>query len=354
MKVLYFSLRRSEERPLLANLDGIEFKEVKILPRNSADTGFVRSVSRLQNTFREMEPNIVLLEGAGFFSLLPLIVAKRQGIPTAVRVKGNIWREYKEMHLRIPLKQKLKKIINYISAVYVLKKSDVILPIADYLQEVLHENLKVRKPVFTVHIPFNEKTSDGLRERPIESKFVLTVTNFNFFGKIQPLLEAIKIGADVLAKVGYKWIVLGDGLFHDHFLALTNTEHYRNVVRARGKVDVGPFYKYASAHFYVSGMDGLPNVLLESFYAKLPVFINYDCPAVEFIENGENGIVMDFVCEADIQLAADMIEFRSEQLDSIVNGAYEKVTTQFTTNVVSEQLRRALEFCLEIGKSRSS
>jgi glycosyltransferase involved in cell wall biosynthesis len=311
----------------------------------------LKNILIIFKTVKDFRPDILLLEGPNLFSAISVILKKLYGIPMAVMVRGDGWQQYAEIDHDVPVYEKLSKLLNFKAGQYVLKNSDAIFPLSNNLKKIVEKNLKVDKLIQVVNITYKELDKDNDKKPELPENFVLTVTNFNYWAKVEPLLHAIKLVSPVVKESGWTWIILGDGFFYDSFKQALNDEVDWGTVKLLGRQNPYPFYKSAKALFYISGMDALPNVLLESFLYKLPVVINRDCPAVEFVLNN-NGFVINF---DDLQAVRDMIRHLKEDREAVskvAEKAHNYVTKQFSVENVSGQLENALHLALRACKSK--
>ncbi len=309
-----------------------------------------KDVFRLLTTVNRFEPDLILLEGPGFLSSITLMIKSLSGLPLIVRIKGDIWQTYSEISHDLPFYEKMVKYLNFKAGSMVLRHADAILPISDHLGDITKENLGYGKRMFTVHIPFaetphNDSAGSGIIQNtpsPGEG-FVLTVTNFNFWAKVEPLLDAVKRAAPVIEELGMKWIILGDGFFLDKFKQSVCESAGSESVVFTGRRNPTPYYKNAKALLYISGMDGLPNVLLEAWYFRLPVIINKECDSVEFVVDGYNGVVADF---GDPAATRDILGeiIRNDELRNTLGGnSYLYLQEHFSVRRVSSQLENAIK-----------
>ena len=174
---------------------------------------------------------------------------------------------------------------------------------------------------------------------PVE--FVVTVTNFNFWQKIVPLIAAIKSMAPHLHDRQLEWLILGDGLFFEKFKNHLQEEIHLDWVKPLGHQNPFPYYQKAKALFYFSGMDALPNVILEAFMMKLLVVMNKDCPASEFLQY-HNGFLIDTTDPHEIEALLFDIKQGGSKLHEITENAYTYLQQNFSIAAVSGQLEKAL------------
>ncbi len=314
----------------------------------------LKSILQVFEVVNKFKPDLILLEWPGFLSAVSLIIKRILKVPLIVRVKGDLWQTYAEIDHNLPLYEKLAKYLNYKAGNMILEHADAILPISDHIGDITRGKLRTSKPMFTVYIPFIEAPykdlNDSVNPENIflhtHEEFVLTVTNFNFWAKVEPLLHAIKKITPVIKELGVEWIILGDGFFFEKFKQSVRESIDSESIRFMGRQNPNWFYSKARALVYISGMDGLPNVLLEASYFKLPTVINKECDSVEFIVNGYNGIIADFDDRSQVRDILHKIVNDNEYRNAMSDNSYSYLQEHFSVRQVSSQLEKAINYSL--------
>lgn len=343
MRVLYISGRRREESPLLEAADGIEYAEVSIHLRSEKGLSFLKKVRDVRSMLRGFRPDVVLVEGMGLGSLPAVFFAARRGIPVAARMKGDPWREHAEAGIGIALKERVANWINFRCASFILDRAKMALPISDRVEERIIASLTRPPATRVVHIPYRGPADDGRRTggRP----YVLSVTNFNFRGKVMPMVDAMPAFYPALLRRGLDWLIIGDGFHLEECRA--KAEGFKDRIRLIGRQDAAGYYKGpAQCLLHISGMDGLPNVLLEAWANRVPVVMNADCPAAEFIEDGKDGLLADAGDPVGIGRVIEGLAHDEARRGALAEEGYTHVKDAFSIDKVSADLKGALEDCL--------
>jgi glycosyltransferase involved in cell wall biosynthesis len=340
MKVLYISSKRAKERQLLDAANDIAYQEINLHLRSRSLLEIIKGNIRVLRLMKKFRPDILLFESAGLYASFPSVLCKLFKMSYVVRMKGDLWKEYAEIRYKIPLFEKLFKILNYRAALLVLKKADAILPVSDFLNRKVCT--KLRKETYTVHIPYDLIPKLDLIENPEKKKYILTVTNFNFKGKIEILAQSINCLAPLLNQNKLQWVILGDGLFLEEFRGMIQQSSKVGGISLQGKKKPYQYYSEAGALFYISGMDGLPNVLLEAAQFKLPIIMNHDCPAAEFIQHGVNGYLLDLSDQKQVAEVVDSIGSHSQRLNELARNAYRDLQEKYSVKKISRDLELAL------------
>jgi glycosyltransferase involved in cell wall biosynthesis len=293
LRVLYLSHKRGEERELLRRAPGVRFEEVSLVLRRDLGRRFLASLGRIRSLLADFRPAVVLVETPGLW-LLPVVhLVRRRGVPLAVRYKGDLWAEFAEFRAPLAPGVRLAKLGNFAGGRASLRAADLVLPLTGTLARTLARRLRPGTRVEVVPLaaaapdPAPPPAPAGL-PRP----FVLSVTNFHFWAKVAPMLEAIPAVEAVLEKLDLDWIVLGDGAFFERAAALV--ARFRGRVRLAGRQDARGYYAARPrALLHLSGLDALPNVLLEAWTRDLPVVMNRDCPAAELTLEAGSALLVD-------------------------------------------------------------
>lgn len=357
MKVLYICGKRNEETPLLRRLESIgmiNYRQIKLHLRSMAGPLLFKNVYLIYRTVREFKPDLLLLECAGLAFVIALPIKYLCAIPMAVRAKGNIWLEYSEIKYDIPAFEKFVKFMNFHAGMLIMRRADAILPISEHIAGVVRQYLGAEKPQYVVHIPCAKTNTPvaGVPGVAVDGKFILTITNFNFWAKVDPLVSGINKTARLQKKYGYRWNILGDGVFLEKFKKEINADGLE-VVRILGHKDPKPYYKNAAALFYISGLDGLPNVLIEASYCRVPIIMNSGCPAAEFIIDGYNGLIVDFDDSARVEAVLQRLSTDSRYRTELCDNAYKYAEENFSVERVSASLDLALNGVYAKDMSRS-
>ncbi|MCH7548277.1 MAG: glycosyltransferase [Candidatus Krumholzibacteriota bacterium] len=356
MNVLYITSKRGEEFPVLVHLESegrLSFDYVKINMRSAP--ACLKGLFAVLKTVRRSRPDVILMEHAAIPTLIGLLVKLVMGMPLAVHIKGDCWVSYGERALEVPLRQKVAKRAQHAAALLIFRYADMLFPISADMRTVVRRNLRAPKPMRVVHIPLSGKKGDmeapsGLSGIP-HGGLILTVTNFNFWEKVVPLGRALVALAPVLAKYSLSWAIVGDGFFAEKFRKEFVSGENVGVIGLLGRRDPFPFYRSALAFFHISGMDGLPNVIMEAASERLPVVMNDDCPAREFIVDGHNGLLVNVEDTAHVDVVLGRLVADEGYRDQLGENARLYVLRNFSVEKVSLELASALRSCIAISRA---
>jgi len=107
----------------------------------------------------------------------------------------------------------------------------------------------------------------------------ITLTNMNYWRKVNPIVEWAELVETVLADIGGTWTVCGDGDHADRIQqALAGYSH----VEYAGYVDAKDQLRESNVMLHPSLLDGQPNSVLEGMASNLPVVTNDFAAFTEF------------------------------------------------------------------------
>ena len=286
--VLYFGWKRDRWRPLLRAIPEIELLEVDLRIREGSVAARLGRIATAIRLAASRPVDLILSESIGVESTIALLLRRLAGAPLAVRLKGDPWQEAAERGGGLSPGARLARRLNLAAATLMLGSADAVLPISPPLAERARRELGgTVRGVIPNQVSSGEVAPlrDGLPE-------LLTVTNFEFAEKIEPLEPAAAALAPLLEELGLRWTIVGGGRHLEPFRRRIASVSPR--IDLPGFVPVADRYRRRPILVYWSGLDALPTVLLEASVAGLPILVNRGGPVDWFCEDGVDG----FVCSA--------------------------------------------------------
>lgn len=336
MKVLYAHGRRGAERDALLAAPSLHVAEVCLTPRR----GWARFLSlsaRFGALLARERPDVVLFEHPGLASWAAARACRRAGVPYVLRMNGDIWREGREGLGGLSPVAAAKRRLRVLAAAGSLPGAAAVLPIADHIAARCREE-RVGAPLEVVPIP--APPDDGAAES-IRDPLLLTVTNFRFWPKVEPLVRLAPRIAAVARSAGWTWVVLGDGPFLPRFRTAAGSD-----VVAPGWADPAPLFGRAGALVHPSGLDGLPRVLLEAAMRGVAIMVHAGSPLETLARDGLSAVVLhpDPPGELERELAsllgdADALRARGR---AAAAGVRERWGVEVVARRMEAALRRAV------------
>lgn len=199
----------------------------------------------------------VLLDTPGR-AMIPEIL-RRSDTPVVYRIRGNLWRASQYWFLGA-LKSELSDRVLF-------PRLDGAIPADPYLETEFQSRTEntatdaIGLPIDAAAWPTVEHTDHALR--------LVTLTNADYRGKVEPITERVGLVDDLLAETGGRWVIGGDGRYTDRLRAATaDADH----VTFGGFLDAEQALADANVLYHPSEFDiQLPNAVLEGMAAGLPV-----------------------------------------------------------------------------------
>lgn len=283
-RILYVLWRRARWSPLLARSTRLDVVECE------GDS------TSLAAAIRRHSPDLLLVESLGRAALAARVARRLAGTPLVARLKGDLWREADDPG--VPGASRLRRLAVAALAERLLDRADRVLPIAPHLADEARRRLPSGAVGTVLGNPALARVApvgDGVAPE------LLTVTNFAFAAKVAPLEAAAIALAPLLAKRELTWTILGDGVHLPEWRA--------RLARISSRISLpGPapaMERLAGRPLVlaITGLDGLPNVLLEAAACGCAVVTNAGSPVAPLLPDGD--AVLDFAAPRE---AADRLE----------------------------------------------
>ena len=268
----------------------------------------VPKVLAREDAIRAANVDVVIADCCGTHVSMAMMLRRLLGVPAVYRMRGNMWQEYQDkfadrddFHAR--------RLVNALTAYtnYNLPHLDAIMPVAQHMADAVRAELpELRTPVMPVPIAVNALPGppddlDETRRRwaPDGRGIVASITNFRYWQKAAPMLEAAPALAETLREHGLVWAIAGRGAFAGRFFdELAQRCPPENWVRVGYIADVSALLYTASAFLHLSEMDGLPNVIMEAQMCGCPVIANDYFAMAEMVSSEHTGLLVDTPAQA--------------------------------------------------------
>lgn len=294
--------------------------------------------------------DVVIADCCGTHATMAMMLREILGIPAVYRMRGNMWDEYQDrLEGRNTLDERC--LVGALRAYtnYNLVRLDAILPVAGHMAKAVHAELPdLRTPVMPVPIavdplPPPPEDLDAVRKRwaPDGRRIVASITNFRYWQKAAPMLEAAPALAEVLRERGLIWAIAGKGAFTDRFFSELEDCCPRDVWMRVGFIsDPSSLLHAADAFIHLSRMDGMPNVVLEAQFCGCPVIAN-DHPAMaELVDHENTGLLVSQPADAAQQLERLLGDEALRK--RLITTGREYVLGHHTNEAVGREFARAL------------
>ena len=297
-----------------------ELREEKIVdPLKETDLSIRHTEARDWNpTFRYPEllfrltyiwitdrPDVILSHSDGIASFISVLISIITRTPTIIRLGGDPWKTNKMERSEMWRRKKLKKYcIYYLKRILfeiTFRYSSGFLIVASSIRESILSNTGCEpENIKLIPVPRHQpKDSIAVNKDLSDKTVILTVTNLNFKSKYLGVKHIFESLYPILEnKRDFLYIIAGGGQYYSDLVKDINNifadSSVRWKVNAIGYVNnISYFYGISDIFVYNSGLDGMPNVLLESQSWGIPVLTNNSFGVADYADkrNAETGII---------------------------------------------------------------
>lgn len=338
---------------------------------SSGVRGYLSALREGSESIRRQESVAVLVyNGSGLIGVVGMLLSLYHGVPLLIRLNGDVLRQHREKLLERARRGEWGSFARYVPFVLLTRitfdYAHGFVPVSETLVDVVHRQTGCSTE--SVHPAPNPIRSDeyyvpadehGEDKRPDDGHLLLTVTNLNFRGKYEGVVDLVEALTPVLERrPEVEYVVAGDGRYHDrlqHYLDERLDGDLRERVRAPGFVDdVADLYAVADVFVYASYIDGYPNVILEAQAAGLPIVTNPVYGVAEQVEDGETGVFVD--TKDDERLADTVTSLLDDPAErrALGRNARKRVKARNSAAVIGRELHEAVRQIVgspEPGKS---
>tara|TARA_B110000014_G_scaffold89423_1_gene61459 strand:- start:396 stop:1484 length:1089 start_codon:yes stop_codon:yes gene_type:complete len=275
--------KKDVETKLIYDLEYTDkFFELNLIKRNRKKNSF----NILLENFK---PDIILVDRIS--KIIEKIIEKK--IPFWILLRGNYWEElsWAKKTIYKSRKQKISSSRNEKLVDYCFKHSDLILPISKYLEkevETRYPNTNICLFPADGRNPDEWNTIDG---KQLKHPCVGLIQGLNIWGKTKELLvlnEVLKKLPDIT------FYLAGDGTYREkiipelnenkNFVWLKNLEYPHEIKKLFSEIDI---------FLLLSGLEGLGQIVIESFLMKKPTIATNTGGIPELIQDNHTGLLVD-------------------------------------------------------------
>jgi glycosyltransferase involved in cell wall biosynthesis len=262
-----------------------------------------RALSALPSLRREQFDIIMTHTWTGH-AIAARLLGRALDLPVVLRLRGDTWSASEDLlSLRQDFIQRLKVWYRITMGERNVRSLHCIMPVAHWMVELERKRVPNGKAVWLpVHnavreIPGPPDNPDEVLERwsPDRRPIIASVTNFSYWNKIEPMLEAAPQMAQFLRQHGMRWVIAGSrGMYEDEFFGrLADRCPQQLWHRANFVPEPWLLYYTAWAFLHLSHEEGLPSVVMEAQACGCPVVTNRHPGMSELIDHGRTGLMTD-------------------------------------------------------------
>lgn len=311
--------------------------------RRAGALGAARDAIVLWRRGTGFAPEVVVVESLGPDALLAVLLHRFLSAPLAVRVKGDLGREATEPVAGLSPLDRLARAVIGVSARLTLASADAVLPITPAVERDL---LRVWCAAAASHVVPIASPEASTSRRPGPRR-LLTVTNFAFWAKVEPLKRAVPMLVPVLESCDASWDIVGGGA---HLARIRDSVAAHPRVRWLGQRPAAQFYREGPVLAYFSGLDGLPNVLLEGAAAGLAMVVNAGSAAAELVAPSGAALTVDLGDAAATRRAVHALLVDPERRAELGDRARAWVQETYAAPIVRRRLETVLRAVAAAGR----
>ena len=300
---------------------------------------WIQSSTRFNHLIDDFKPDVILTDGLRHFGLAAL----RTGIPLIVNLAGDFWSEIQlakeTSHRSFPRNQVIGKLERM--GEKILRESRAIMPISNYLDQVVHEHFpdKPTHVLGTIIDPSVWYPENGMS---LDHPCVGLVQKATIWGKAKEML-VLRDVLEQLPNVTFYWA--GDGPFTN--VILDELKMYPNF-KPLGSLDypdgVRQFLTEIDVYALLTGLDMAPISLQEALLMRKPTVATNVGGIPEIMNDSKSGLLVD-VDDAD-GLAKKILYLLNNPLAAKQMGMYGKKVV--AKNAAWERITK--EFCRYMQK----
>jgi glycosyltransferase involved in cell wall biosynthesis len=272
-------------------------------------------------------------------------------LPVVLRLRGDTWSATEDLvRLYDTLPRRIGMWCRMTLGSRNVRDLDCVMPVAHWMTRLGQERVPDSRALWLpVHYPVREMppppedTGRLLRRWSPEGRpIVASVTNFGYWNKINPMLEAAPAMAEFLERHGMLWVIAGTGaMYEDSFferLADLCPPHLWH--RAGFTSEPWLLYYSAWAFLHLSNEEGLPAVVMEAQSCGCPVVTNRHPGMSELVQHERTGLSVEEPGDA-----AGMLERLAGEeglRESLRERAREWISTTHSREAVGRQMAEVL------------
>ncbi|HIQ39378.1 MAG TPA: glycosyltransferase [Methanothermococcus okinawensis] len=325
----YYILSLGRENRVLKLEENIEVEIIKSSPVKQIIDLF-KFKRRVTEIIEDFEPDYVYVPFLYLASSLPNKVNRRYKVigflrditPEMIKAKGGI--------------RRIGAYVFYLLDYLAMKRIDILFYNSPHLKDYALRMGFSKKLIFAPRDIvdkeyFSSSVVDNLKEKLLnkynlkDKKIILTI------GRLTPE-KNIEMGIKTMKHLpeNFVYLVVGEGFYRNHLERLVRRYGVEDRVFFLGYIPhqrIWSVYKLADIFWLLSktNFEGIPNVILEAWYSKVPVVVS-NIPAFKcLVRNNETGVVLRNFDERELAEKTMEILKDEELYRRLVTGGYEEM-----------------------------
>jgi glycosyltransferase involved in cell wall biosynthesis len=243
------------------------------------------------------------------------------------------------------MKMKRKKILIWADKIIAVSQF-----LADVASKIGVEKKKIKMIYNAIDFEINKNdNSVGIRNQfDKDAKIIICIARLVIWKGIDTV---VKIMPSLVNKIGnIHFLVLGDGPELENLKKLASEKGVKDRVHFLGRInrdEIINYLKESDLFILNTNYEGLSHVVLEAMAAGVPVITTKVGGNPEIIEDGKDGLLINYNNEEELLNAAIIIFSNSSLRDSLVENAKDKLKKFNWSNTVRETLNLLREVMYE-------
>lgn len=314
---------------LIYDLDYLEKFRTNIFSKNKDKR------NNFLKLLRDFKPDLILFDR--FSNLFEILIEEK--FPYWILLRGNIWEE--QFWAKKTYNKNLKNLISFEknkrSIERFFEKSDLILPISNYLHEEVTKRFPNKKSL--VFYADGRDISDWrpMHGMKLKHPCVGLVQGFEIWGKSKELLTLKKVMKNLPHVHFY---LAGDGFYREKIIPELSKFSNFFWLKHNDSEQIKKFFTEIDIFLLLSGLEGLGQTVIESLLMKKPTIASKVGGIPELIINNETGFLVD---TGDYSSIINHIEkiLADPELGKIMgDSGYKIISNDFSWNFISKKFEK--------------
>lgn len=358
LRILFFATERGRKTLYaLQQTPNVEIDFFEMVVGGSVLTRLRELVLVLRRLVGKNPPQIVLWDA---FSIVPYLLsqlARRRGIYNFVRLRGDIWTEFRGIsNADFPPSMRIKWRAFAWIATRMVRECDLLLPVSHFLgnRAIAATGIDIaRYRPLSTYIDSAWFIPEGATEQAVaryengvgDKRVILTITNFNFWKKVEPLLHFIPVYVELQkTHPNLLWVIGGSGKYLSRFQSRLETALGVDApVLLPGRLNAASWIRACDLFVYFTGLDGLPNVVMEAGAAGKVVVANLHPSVCEIIRDQETGFLINLEDHPAVYALIDKLLNSPTLRQDIGKAAREHIQASYSAEAVAAKFQTILE-----------
>lgn len=313
--------------------------ETKVVVDSEVIVGFptkkIKSWLKTRNKFDKLvegfNPDIVFVDRPSYFGL----AAIQKGLPLFVGLRGDLWSEIKSAkESEFPLTSRIGILFRQSVWQKCFENATMILPVCKYLEKIVNKHFPNKKSK-VIHIGINPEQWFAQEGMKLNHPCVGLLQDATIWEKAKEMLTLTKV-LEAMPDVTFYWA--GDGFYKEKILSvLDKYENFKWLGRLQHPDEVREYLTEIDVYALISGLDMVPNSMLEAQLMKKPVIATKVGGIPELLIDKKTGYLID---QGDSKSLIDNLTYllkNKEKQNEMGKNAHDFILKNFLWEVIAKE-----------------